>query len=277
MSDPVTNVEIEDVLSSIRRLVSEGDRERPKPAQQADAAPQEPAKFVLTPALRVVDRGEEEKDDASDNGPVDDVQLATDAPETDRQEAAQAADQPFDNDSSRAAPSGSAAPRDLSKLEATIAELEAAVTLQPDDWEPDGSEQGASASWETPFKPAPRRPGPRFHIADVTSRDDDDPQDADATPMAEPTFQHQVIDESQDDHQDDLLDDDSDTAIEDEELAAYLDEGGIIDEQALRDLVADIIRQELQGTLGERITRNVRKLVRREIYRVLSSQEYEGQ
>lgn len=47
----------------------------------------------------------------------------------------------------------------------------------------------------------------------------------------------------------------------------------IIDEEALRDLVADIVRQELQGALGERITRNVRKLVRREIHRALASQE----
>jgi hypothetical protein len=40
-------------------------------------------------------------------------------------------------------------------------------------------------------------------------------------------------------------------------------------------MVTDIVRQELQGALGERITRNVRKLVRREIYRVLNSQEFE--
>ncbi len=46
-----------------------------------------------------------------------------------------------------------------------------------------------------------------------------------------------------------------------------------LDEDALRDLVADIVRQELQGALGERITRNVRKLVRREIHRALASQE----
>ena len=40
-------------------------------------------------------------------------------------------------------------------------------------------------------------------------------------------------------------------------------------------MVTEIVRSELQGALGERITRNVRKLVRREIYRVLSSQEFE--
>ena len=48
-----------------------------------------------------------------------------------------------------------------------------------------------------------------------------------------------------------------------------------LDEDMLRDLVGDIVRQELQGALGERITRNVRKLVRREIHRMLISQEME--
>ena len=42
------------------------------------------------------------------------------------------------------------------------------------------------------------------------------------------------------------------------------------DEDSLRELVSDIVRQELQGRLGERITRNVRKLVRREIQRALA-------
>lgn len=51
-------------------------------------------------------------------------------------------------------------------------------------------------------------------------------------------------------------------------------EGLALDEQVLRDMVAEIVRQELQGALGERITRNVRKLVRREIQRALQSQDY---
>jgi len=49
----------------------------------------------------------------------------------------------------------------------------------------------------------------------------------------------------------------------------------MLDEEALRDLVAELIRQELQGRLGERITQNVRKLVRREIQRALVSREFE--
>jgi hypothetical protein len=48
-----------------------------------------------------------------------------------------------------------------------------------------------------------------------------------------------------------------------------------LDEAALRDLVGEIVRAELQGALGERITRNVRKLVRREIHRALTAQELE--
>ena len=48
-----------------------------------------------------------------------------------------------------------------------------------------------------------------------------------------------------------------------------------LDEEMLRDLVSEIVRTELQGALGERITRNVRKLVRREIHRALTSQDLE--
>lgn len=42
------------------------------------------------------------------------------------------------------------------------------------------------------------------------------------------------------------------------------------DREMLRALVAEVLREELQGELGERITRNVRKLVRREILRALA-------
>ena len=64
--------------------------------------------------------------------------------------------------------------------------------------------------------------------------------------------------------EDDLYDDRQDLAADDPTL---------IDEEMLRDLVSEIVRQELQGALGERITRNVRKLVRREIHRALSAQD----
>ncbi len=49
----------------------------------------------------------------------------------------------------------------------------------------------------------------------------------------------------------------------------------VFDEELLREIVADLIREELQGRLGERITQNVRKLVRREIQRALMSREFD--
>ena len=59
--------------------------------------------------------------------------------------------------------------------------------------------------------------------------------------------------------------------VNDDDTASALE----IDEETLRQMVVDIVRQELQGALGERITRNVRKLVRREIHRMLISQDFE--
>ncbi|MGR3496605.1 hypothetical protein [Citreimonas sp.] len=47
------------------------------------------------------------------------------------------------------------------------------------------------------------------------------------------------------------------------------------EDEALRRLVAEISRAELQGALGERITRNVQKLVRREIQRALLTRDME--
>jgi hypothetical protein len=47
----------------------------------------------------------------------------------------------------------------------------------------------------------------------------------------------------------------------------------VLEEEVLRRIVAEAVREELQGALGERITRNVRKLVRREIRLVLAVDE----
>lgn len=60
-------------------------------------------------------------------------------------------------------------------------------------------------------------------------------------------------------------------------LAAGIDEmrplrlppAPILDEEALRDVVNGIVREELQGELGDRISRNLRKLIRRELSQVL--------
>ena len=46
----------------------------------------------------------------------------------------------------------------------------------------------------------------------------------------------------------------------------------ILDEASLRAVINAIVREELQGELGERINRNLRKLIRREIAQVLEEQ-----
>ena len=53
------------------------------------------------------------------------------------------------------------------------------------------------------------------------------------------------------------------------------DEDSIFSEAVLRELVRDLLRAELQGDLGERITRNIRKLVRAEIARAMAVQSLE--
>jgi hypothetical protein len=92
MSDPMTNTEIEDVLSSIRRLVSEELRPHGRPAAadaaQAPAAnsaprvsqslPGQAGKLLLTPALRVVSDGDDSyrpADDAALFAPEDEPAL----------------------------------------------------------------------------------------------------------------------------------------------------------------------------------------------------------
>ncbi|SPH20426.1 hypothetical protein ASD8599_01162 [Ascidiaceihabitans donghaensis] len=59
------------------------------------------------------------------------------------------------------------------------------------------------------------------------------------------------------------------------DFAETSDIADILDEETLREMVSDIVREELQGALGERITRNVRKLVRREIHRAIAAQDLE--
>ncbi|NJM84241.1 MAG: DUF2497 domain-containing protein [Tabrizicola sp.] len=46
-----------------------------------------------------------------------------------------------------------------------------------------------------------------------------------------------------------------------------------ISEEVLQEMVRDLIRDELQGTLGEKITRNVRRLVRAEINRAFAARD----
>lgn len=271
MSDPMTNFEIEDVLSSIRRLVADGDA--PQPTSAGPNGSSKVGKLVLTPALRV---DSQKKPDAG--APA--LLLKKPLPEADAKPAAAA---------------------DRASLLATITELEAAVRDQPDDWEPDGTGTDTELSWaragfrgyvevedvEERNEPASRTSAPESPsdwpptLSEAAKRFGSADDGADEMGAEAPQFRHHHVENvarpenTEDDFHDDLIGGSDPDEDPDATLDSYLADDPIIDEALLRDMVRDIVRQELQGKLGERITRNVRKLVRREIHRVLTTQEFD--
>ena len=347
MSDPVTNVEIEDVLSSIRRLVSNGGKqERPT----SNDAIKEVDKLVLTPSLRV-DEGDENQhtDNNSDaelepegdarhyESQVDDRMKAgahrmadgedefdfIEAPETDLELDGDSSesgldksgvlwdedDQDLSNDSydvenvdtpleepqfkSERGRSDTIRPeRERSNLGARVAEFEEFVAARDDQWEPDGVSDDAYAGGSV--APLPWNVQVSDDEDEMSDNVKSDGQDAKAdaednteesvdanqdlagetfeTKNPKLVFEHLETDEAESSEAIQATNDvdDEDNLSEEPNLVA---DDALLDEDALRDMVSEIVRQELQGSLGERITRNVRKLVRREIHRALASQE----
>ncbi|MFT6604863.1 MAG: hypothetical protein ACJA2X_000039 [Halocynthiibacter sp.] len=146
-------------------------------------------------------------------------------------------------------------------LEERIAELEAAVGAQTDEWEPDGSEVETSTAPSATILQYSQS-GFGAGAAGLSAAFDD--PNADPEPIEGESF---AANEFSDDE------DDLDGFIAGATAAAS--EDAILDEAALRELVGVIVREELQGALGERITRNVRRLVRREVQRALSLREFD--
>lgn len=79
------------------------------------------------------------------------------------------------------------------------------------------------------------------------------------------------------------IDDCSAPMSSDEHPAAGLEEAAkprhgapILDEEEIRTVVNRIVREELQGELGERINRNLRKLIRREIAQLAAERRDSG-
>lgn len=263
MSDPVTNVEIEDVLSSIRRLVSNGQAERLSAAQAAPRESEAPGaeRLVLTPALRVDDRASEVIEDS----------VWTDTAEPESTEIPHDAGAPEGIEAEQAAAEAETSPETPSELSAQAAEFEALVAGRDDQWEPDGvsdddyaGDAAASAlNWSE----------------DDGSEAETERDEAEAEPSIDPDWE-EADDLASERHVQDWQDADEAAARPTPAADADRSEGllmddAVLDEEALRDLVAEIVRQELQGALGERITRNVRKLVRREIHRALTSQDFD--
>lgn len=157
MSDPVSNHDIEDVLSSIRRLVAQGDpkstaQAAPEPMVTPDFSSENSAKsntsddrrgagrLVLTPAFRVADPVDADGD-ADASGSQKPFDAAMREPESDV----------IPTKDARPIPAPAASPSERASLEATIAELEAAVNSRDGEFEPDGSEVQAETSLPSAF------------------------------------------------------------------------------------------------------------------------------
>ncbi|WP_137701604.1 hypothetical protein [Marimonas lutisalis] len=348
MSDPVTNVEIEDVLSSIRRLVSENARAsvsaEKAPAKEGEeaetddatasveednvapargeAASDENMLLLLTPALRVPEAGEDGTgEETAEEAPAqEEFASAEDAEPDDAPHATFAAvveDAVYDaldeaaDEIAEEAVTGTPAEEEAlageadrgegdvaggDDLKERIAELEAVVAEQEGEWEPDGDEDDPYAggavetlTWEDHVEEPAENLQAHDHVWEEDRLDEpvQETEQVELTPSTEPEprMAEEVSAPTPADDgpgPDDFefataaatlgvsaADDEADSV----DLFGAENEAAVIDEEMLREMVAEIVRQELQGTLGERITRNVRKLVRREIHRALAAQE----
>lgn len=235
MSEAMTNSEIEDVLSSVRRLVAQEGRRA------------EPGRLILTQAQRVRPESETQNTDTS--------------------QASIAASEP---------PAGLPAP-DFRELEATIAELEAAVSASDSAWEADEASTSGTGPQDAPSNVTELYGKMSFVRRAMQAR-----RDAQEPPAAAP-----MVAANQDQPAPSLatanpVEDRTDTIAE--PVAQAMPDGfedgfedeieeAIIDEEMLRELVAQLVRDELQGQLGERITLLVRKLVRAEIAKALDERK----
>lgn len=371
MSDSRNHVEIEDVLSSIRRLVSQDGQvpnraglfRAPDSLARSPAAAPEPAAadcLVLTPALRVVPSDAPQQvtegmsraaDDVAATAPDDEGPYDAGAPgmpagieggghgdldlawQVDNGAVPLEADAAGETGAELAPDWAMAAPEpapdlreELSRLESTIAELEAAVAASDDAFEPDRGDAfadsvaapGLAAVFEqVSVDLLPESAGPPDAIyapdtladggpevapvaeivewidpvdpseLELTASDwvGDEPETEAETAAADPAHPRRLhLADAQPEEQrpepllssyEQMQSDVADDLFAAENASAFGDEDPLIDEESLRALVSEIIRQELQGTLGERITRSVRKLVRREISRAMASRDFE--
>jgi hypothetical protein len=271
MSGPLSSDEIEDVVSSVRRLVSADPRSRPLSRDLG------PDRLVLTPALRVVsDAGIAPlilTNPTSDPAPEEPVAAAVPEPQADPVPAEDAAPP-------AAIVEAEWEDQIWQEPDPPLAELaleaeEAEVVLVDDREDDDAPWSQGEADWPD-----------EDDLAEVVHLDSfarsapsaepgapvDAPTEAAAAavpPQAatEPAPDASALADAVADHRDP-------EAAEPATSLLYDKDGNpltVLDEDALHDIVRQLIREELQGTLGERITRNVRKLVRAEINRALTA------
>lgn len=305
MVGPLSSEEIEDVVSSVRRLVSNEQSSR-RATRDLGAD-----RLLLTPALRVVteasplaplvlDAPASERTDPDRADPVADAAVTledmTDAAESDFIEAEWedeiwVAPEPASlGEVALGAEEAEVLVPAADKLAAdAVAEFLAATDESADAWAPSDWTEDEPV----PFIPLRRRAehlAARLAAGEVL--DVDDPEDALPDEVESEAPQIVAPDVAPELLEDDPLavDLDGDAAVTgslSEEGAdpgnlhrmptEILDADGtplaVLDEAALQEIVRQMIREELQGSLGERITRNVRKLVRAEINRALIARD----
>jgi hypothetical protein len=295
MAGPLSSEEIEDVVSSVRRLVSNELSPR-KLSRDLNAD-----RLLLTPSLRVVSEARPLAplilDAPVEEQPVHPEPVA-DAPADDAVELIEAEwedeiwAQPEVVSLGEVALGAEEAEVLLPQAEAAE-DLAAEVEQLPESW----AEVGPDWVEAEPIPFVPMRHRAEALAARHGAGEGGEPPRADSDFATDtPSAPHPMQDEPtagqslpvDDDHEEPGVVDapllDADRAAATDEAAAQrsmpteiLDADGtelaVLDEAALQEMVRQMIREELQGDLGERITRNVRKLVRAEINRALIARD----
>lgn len=252
MSEPLSNHEIEDVVSSIRRLVSTDARPRSR-----DLAHD---KLILTSALRVVAEPEQAVPVAQEAEAEAALAEVAEAPVVETPETVLHVVEAEWEDQIWEEPEPSLAELAEAVEDAEIVPPEADAAPVAEAWP--ASEAEPLADWGETGGEAQVAAEEPIHFG-AWARD--------TLPATEPEPSPDEIAEdaaAQDEAEEVLVAAVTELAEDHSSLAA-------IDEEVLHDIVRTLIREELQGALGERITRNVRKLVRAEINRALAARAYE--
>lgn len=316
MTEPVSNVEIEDVLSSIRRLVSENGRSDASVEASAPKAAR-PERLVLTPALRVAEPVEPTEEADTESEPEIEAVESEDSPaefdfvhqsdwaeeadfDAESEAAAEVelggtieveaefeAEEPLDTElaADEVAEEVAEVLEEVAREEAELESLELPEPELVTDVIPSALSadlESRIAKWEAVVATAegnyePARAGEDDYagteVESLPWQDHSDP----VTEYQGDIRHHEVAEVEAEDEADKAEEFEAEELVVEavaddvtEQFQSGVDEA-LLDEDALRDLVGEIVRQELQGALGERITRNVRKLVRREIHRALSA------
>ena len=344
MSDPVSNAEIEDVLSSIRRLIAAGD---PDQKDEVQSPAPEDDKLILTPAFRVF--GGDPENAVNDDTPIVSKHAPTgrDIPvELLEQGDPSAAEVVELSDDADATPpfvlsfdTNMAEPGLQSTSDMPMPPADTQVDFE-DNWDSDALGETAQVAFlhqrvtsvaahspsdevepetavEDAAKPeimveeevstleaeasaidavapavedAPEVEGVVAQASGEDAIDDEDPKFVEVEPLQvdgdvqpEDEAEDQPILAEADDN--DLTDEPADDSLGTEVMAASVDDAPMaeivdddsdfIDEDHLQEIVSRIVREELKGEMGVKITQAVRRMVRREVTRALSLEKFD--